>query len=74
MNIEHHFLDKLKMRTRIAKEIDSLQHRENKAKHEKKWMRATAEALDIDIDSNYGSECAPNLLFGCTVSLIEVNQ
>ena len=60
MNIEHHFLDKLKRRIRVAKEIDTLQHRENKAKHEKKWMRATAEALDIDIDSDYGSECVPN--------------
>jgi ATP-dependent RNA helicase DDX24/MAK5 len=60
MNIEHHFLDKLKSRIRVAKEIDTLQHRENKAKHEKKWMRATAEALDIDIDSDYGSECVPN--------------
>jgi ATP-dependent RNA helicase DDX24/MAK5 len=60
MNIEHHFLDKLKSRIRVAKEIDTLQHRENKVKHEKKWMRATAEALDIDIDSDYGSECVPN--------------
>lgn len=57
MDVDHHFLDKLKVRTRIAKEIDALQHRENKAKHEKKWMRATAEALDIDLDSDYRSEC-----------------
>ncbi|KAH9994696.1 P-loop containing nucleoside triphosphate hydrolase protein [Russula vinacea] len=47
MNIEHHFLDKLKSRIRVAKEIDTLYHRESKAKHEKKWMRATAEALDM---------------------------
>lgn len=57
MDVEHHFLDKLQGRIRIAKEIDALQHRENKAKHEKKWMRATAEALDIDLDSDYRSEC-----------------
>lgn len=59
MNIEHHFLDKLKRRIRVAKEIDTLQHRDNKAKHEKKWMRATAEALDIELDSDYQSECVP---------------
>jgi ATP-dependent RNA helicase DDX24/MAK5 len=57
MDFDHHFLDKLKIRVRIAKEIDALQHRENKAKHEKKWMRATAEALDVDLDSDYRSEC-----------------
>jgi ATP-dependent RNA helicase DDX24/MAK5 len=57
MDAEHHFLDKLQGRIRIAKEIDALQHRENKTKHEKKWMRATAEALDIDLDSDYRSEC-----------------
>ena len=59
MNIEHHFLDKLKGRIRIAKEIDTLQHRDNKAKYEKKWMRATAEALDIELGSDYQSECVP---------------
>ncbi|KAI0002587.1 P-loop containing nucleoside triphosphate hydrolase protein [Russula compacta] len=56
MNIEHHFLDKLKVRIRVAKDIDTLQHRQNKVKHEKKWMRATAEALDIDLDSDYQSD------------------
>ncbi|KAI0281809.1 P-loop containing nucleoside triphosphate hydrolase protein [Russula aff. rugulosa BPL654] len=56
MNIEHHFLDKLKGRIRVAKEIDTLQHRDNKAKHEKKWMRATAEAMDIELDSDYQSD------------------
>ncbi len=59
MNIEHHFLDKLKLRIRVAKDIDRLQHRDNKAKHEKKWMRTTAEALDIELDSDYQSECVP---------------
>lgn len=63
MNIEHHFLDKLKVRIRVAKEIDTLQHRQNKAKHEKKWMRATAEALDIDLGSDYQSEYVPELLY-----------
>ncbi|KAI9463017.1 ATP-dependent RNA helicase [Russula earlei] len=56
MIVDHHFLDKLKRRIRVAKEIDALQHQENKANHEKKWMHATAEALDIDLDSDYHSE------------------
>ncbi len=57
MNVEHHLLDKLKQRLRVAKEIDTMQHRANKANHEKKWMRATADALDIELDSDYSSGC-----------------
>ncbi|KAF8268903.1 ATP-dependent RNA helicase, partial [Lactarius quietus] len=53
MNVEHHLLDKLKRRLRVAKEIDGMQHRANKATHDKKWMRATADALDIELDSDY---------------------
>jgi ATP-dependent RNA helicase DDX24/MAK5 len=56
MNVEHHLLDKLKRRLRVAKEIDVMQHRANKATHEKKWMRATADALDIELDSDYLSD------------------
>jgi hypothetical protein len=56
MNVEHHFLDRLKGRLRIAKEIDGLQHRASKAAHDKKWIRATAEALDIELDSDHRSE------------------
>ncbi|KAI9441437.1 ATP-dependent RNA helicase [Lactarius indigo] len=51
-------LDKLKRRLRIAKEIDAMQHRVNKATHEKKWIRATADALDIELDSDYLSDKA----------------
>jgi ATP-dependent RNA helicase DDX24/MAK5 len=71
MNVEHHFLDKLKGRIRVAKEIDTLQHRANKAKHEKKWMRAAAEALDIDLDSDYESEYVPSFSSICITLLIE---
>lgn len=63
MNVEHHLLDKLKRRLRVAKEIDVMKHRANKATHEKKWMRATADALDIELDSDYLSECAPRFMF-----------
>ena len=63
MNVEHHLLDKLKRRLRVAKEIDVMQHRANKATHEKKWMRATADSLDIELDSDYLSECAHTSLF-----------
>ena len=75
MNVEHYLLDKLKRRLRVAKEIDSVQHRTNKATHEKKWMRATADALDIELDSDYLSECALTfLVLTCFVSWIESNQ
>lgn len=56
MNVEHHLLDKLKRRLRVAKEIDTTKHRANKATHEKNWMRATADALDIELDSDYLSD------------------
>ncbi|KAH8996729.1 ATP-dependent RNA helicase [Lactarius akahatsu] len=56
MNVEHHLLDKLKRRLRVAKEIDAVQHRANKAIHEKKWMRVTADALDVELDSDYLSD------------------
>jgi hypothetical protein len=75
MNVEHHLLDKLKRRLRVAKEIDVMQHRANKATHEKKWMRATADALDIELDSDYLSEYAPRFYFlEFSVSLIKINQ
>ncbi|KAH9177578.1 ATP-dependent RNA helicase [Lactarius sanguifluus] len=60
MNVEHHLLDKLKRRLRVAKDIDAMQHRANKATHEKKWMRATADVLDVELDSDYLSEFAPH--------------
>jgi len=56
MSVEHHLLDKLERRLRVAKEIDTTQHRANKVTHEKRWMRATADALDIELDSDYMSD------------------
>ncbi|KAI0266534.1 DEAD-domain-containing protein [Gloeopeniophorella convolvens] len=56
MNVEHQFLDRLKERIQLAKEIDTAQHRTNKAQHERKWMREAAEAMDIDLDSDFLSE------------------
>ena len=75
MSVEHHLLDKLKRRLRVAKEIDTTQHRANKVTHEKRWMRATADALDIELDSDYMSECAPIFFktFSKFPSLIELN-
>ena len=73
MNVEHHFLDKLKRRLRVAKEIDTVQHRASKATHEKKWMRATADALDIELDSDYLSECAPRFYSQASLSLMYEN-
>ncbi|KAI0300155.1 DEAD-domain-containing protein [Multifurca ochricompacta] len=56
MNVEHYFSDKLKRRVRVAKAIDTIQHRANKATHERTWMRATAKALDIELDSDCQSD------------------
>lgn len=70
MNVDHHFLDRLKVRLRVAKEIDAMQHRASKAAHDIKWMRATAEALDIELDSDYQSECVFYLFVCPAASLL----
>jgi ATP-dependent RNA helicase DDX24/MAK5 len=44
MTIEHHLLDKLKPRLQLARQIENAQHKAKKEKHEKNWLKATAEA------------------------------
>jgi len=56
LNTDHHLLDKLKQRLRLAKEIDTAHHRTKKAKHELNWMREAAEAMDIELSSDYDSD------------------
>ncbi|THH03666.1 hypothetical protein EW146_g10368 [Bondarzewia mesenterica] len=55
MLVEHHLLDKLKPRLYIAKEIDKVRHKTKKANHERNWMKATAEAMDIELGSDFAS-------------------
>ena len=51
-------LDKLKARTQLARQIDVAQHKANKEKHEKNWLKETADAMDIELDSDFADRCA----------------
>jgi ATP-dependent RNA helicase DDX24/MAK5 len=53
MSIELNLLDKLKARVALARQIDKAQHKVKKENHEKKWMRETAEAMEIELDSDF---------------------
>ena len=46
-------LDKLKSRVQLARKIDSMQHKVKKENHEKKWLREAAEAMEIELDSDF---------------------
>jgi len=53
MSIELTILDKLKARIIVARQIDKAQHKRRKENHEKNWMRETAEAMEIELDSDF---------------------
>ncbi|KAF8965062.1 DEAD-domain-containing protein [Flammula alnicola] len=56
MTIELSMLDKLKARVQLARKIENTQHKIKKTNHDRNWMRETAEALGVDLDSDYVSE------------------
>ncbi|KAF9077000.1 P-loop containing nucleoside triphosphate hydrolase protein [Rhodocollybia butyracea] len=56
MVIDLGMLDKLKARVQLARQIETTQHKSTKAKHERNWMRETAEAMEIELDSDFASE------------------
>ncbi|KAJ3567280.1 hypothetical protein NP233_g6466 [Leucocoprinus birnbaumii] len=56
LSIELSMLDKLKARVQLARQIEQSQHKVKKANHEKNWMKETAEALGVDLDSDYMSD------------------
>lgn len=58
MNIELYMLDKLKARVQLARQIDVARHRANKEKHEKNWLKETADAMEIELDSDFATRCA----------------
>lgn len=58
MNIELYMLDKLKARVQLARRIDVARHRANKEKHEKHWLKETADAMEIELDSDFATRCA----------------
>lgn len=53
MAIELSLLDKLKYRVQLARKIETSRHKIKKANHEKNWMRETAEAMEIELDSDF---------------------
>ncbi|KIJ33536.1 hypothetical protein M422DRAFT_213415 [Sphaerobolus stellatus SS14] len=54
--VDHDILDKLKQRVKLARKIDSIAHRTKKENHDKNWMRETAEAMEIELDSDFASD------------------
>jgi len=55
LNVEHDLLNKLKGRVQLARKIDTATHRDKKETHDKNWMRVTAEAMLIELASDF--EC-----------------
>ncbi|KAJ7185672.1 ATP-dependent RNA helicase [Mycena filopes] len=56
MGIELNLLDKLKDRVQLARQIETTHHKIKKANHDRKWMQETAEALEVDLDSDFISD------------------
>ena len=45
-------LDQLKRRIDLAKQVDQAQHKLQKEAHDDKWLRETAEAMDIELEDD----------------------
>ncbi|KAI0760237.1 DEAD-domain-containing protein [Fomes fomentarius] len=56
MTVELYMLDRLKARSQLAREIDAAQHKSKKENHERNWLRETAEAMEIELDSDLASD------------------
>lgn len=56
MAIELSLLDKLKYRVQLARKIETSRHKVKKTNHERNWMRETAEAMEIELDSDFVSD------------------
>ncbi|KAI0346466.1 DEAD-domain-containing protein [Trametopsis cervina] len=53
ISTELYLLDKLKERIQLARRIDSAQHKIKKENHEKHWLKEAAEAMEIELDSDF---------------------
>ncbi|CAE6436260.1 unnamed protein product, partial [Rhizoctonia solani] len=51
--VEHDILDRLKQRVQLARQIDLAQHKVKKDNHEQNWLKETADALEIELDSDF---------------------
>ncbi|KAG0706963.1 ATP-dependent RNA helicase [Suillus ampliporus] len=58
ISVELTLLDKLKHRILLARQIDSQQHKIKKQHHERNWLKETAEAMEIELDSDILSDSA----------------
>ena len=52
MPVERDLIDRLKARVELARRIDRMQHGVAKDKHDKKWMKDTAEAMEIELNDD----------------------
>jgi ATP-dependent RNA helicase DDX24/MAK5 len=62
MVIELSLLDKLKYRVQLARKIETSHHKLKKANHDKHWMRETAEAMEIELDSDFARSASTLLI------------
>jgi ATP-dependent RNA helicase DDX24/MAK5 len=53
MSVDLDILDKLKSRVQLARKIDSAQHKINKKNYDRNWIKAAAEAMEIELDSDF---------------------
>ena len=53
MSVELYLLDKLKARIQLARQIDAAQHKIKKENHEKHWLKEAADAMEIELDSDF---------------------
>lgn len=53
MSVELSMLDKLKARVQLARRIELAQHKTKKVKHDRKWVKETAEVLGVELDSDF---------------------
>ncbi|KAJ3862205.1 ATP-dependent RNA helicase [Lentinula novae-zelandiae] len=56
MSIDLGMLDKLKARVQLARKIETTHHKSKKTKHERTWMKEAAEAMEIELDSDFASD------------------
>lgn len=53
VSIEHYLLDKLKERIQLARRIDNAQHKIKKENHERHWLKEAADAMEIELGSDF---------------------
>ena len=53
MSVDLDILDKLKSRVQLARQIDSTQHKVKKEQHDRNWVKETAAAMELELDSDF---------------------